>query len=159
MNVKKLLATGASAALLLAAAMPAFANGGWLIENSSHLTNNLATTANSGYNEIKSWHDDVEGGKIKTGDAFAGLLLENIVNTNEVSLCGCDGEESLGIQSGGSRLIKNSSHLTNNIETLANSGYNKIKAKDDVEGGRISTGGADAEAAVSNVVNTNMVSL
>ena len=53
--------------------------------------------------------------------------------------------------------IKNWAYVKNDVDTTANTGYNTIKAKDDVEGGKIKTGAAGSMGVVENVVNTNVI--
>lgn len=159
MNFKKLAVTGATAALLLSSAVPAFATHWWSdddlslrIRNRAYVKNDVDTTANTGYNKIKAY-DDVEGGRIRTGDAWASSAVLNDVNTNIVDLCGC-----LGDFDDATIKIKNGAKVKNYVDTTANTGYNKIRSyDDDVEGGKINTGGAGAEGYVSNVVNTNVL--
>lgn len=56
-------------------------------------------------------------------------------------------------------IIKNEdTFVTNDVLTLANTGFNGIFAED-VNGGSITTGNATAVSGVSNVVNTNVVDL
>ena len=155
MNFKKLAVTGATAALLLSSAIPAFAHSDDLtlrIRNWANVNNNVDTTANTGYNRIRAHDDDVRGGRIRTGNADAASLVTNNVNRNLVDLCGC-----LGDFDDATIRIRNGARVNNNVDTTANTGYNRIKADDDVRGGRIITGGAGAAGVVDNVVNTNVL--
>ncbi len=154
--MKKLAVAAAGAALLLAVVAPAFADehhdssSSLTIKNESDLTNNVKTIANTGWNFGGSAHGDSltldehhghESGSILTGDALALAEVDNIVNTNDVSGCGCFKKVE----------IKNESDLTNNVLTVANTGRNFGG------GSSISTGDAGAQALVTNVVNTNVV--
>ena len=154
MNFKKLAITGASAALLLTSVVPAFAQGGpgLRIRNWANVSNNVDTTANTGYNKIKA-DEDVRGGRIRTGHAAAVSSVSNDVNFNAVDLCGCLGDFDYAPLK-----IRNGAKVNNYVDTTANTGYNRITSyDDDVEGGRIRTGGAGATGVVNNVVNTNVL--
>ncbi len=147
---KKLAIAGASTALLLATIVPAFADDGSSvrIRNRANVRNLTVTVANTGLNRIGSG-DDVEGGRIRTGDATAYGTVRNNVNDTTVDLCGCSDESSVK--------VKNKARVRNFTVTVANTGLNNIGARDDVEGGRIRTGGAYADSLVENVVNTTVV--
>lgn len=145
MDFKKIAVGVAGAALFLSAAVPAFADA-TIIKNRAKVRNFTLTVANSGLNRISA-NDDVKGGKIKTGGAVAGAEVYNEVNTTMVDGCGCDGF----------MLVKNKARVKNTTLTFANSGLNSINADEDVEGGRIYTGGAVAGSSVTNVVNTTVV--
>ena len=157
MNFKKLAVTGTAAALLLSSAVPAFA-GHWSnddlslrIKNWAYVKNNVNTEANTGNNKIKA-SDNVEGGKIKTGNAEALSDVYNEVNNNFVSLCDC-----LGDFDDATIKVKNGAKVKNYVYTSANTGHNQIRSHDEVNGGRIRTGDAGAAGFVSNVVNTNVL--
>ncbi len=153
MNFKKLAITGATAALLLSSAVPAFADDTLYlkIKNWAYVKNDVDTKANTGFNAILAG-DDVKGGKIKTGSATAVSGVLNVVNSNSVDLCNClDEFDDATIR------IRNGAKVKNYVYTLANTGFNAIIAEDDVKGGRISTGNAGATGIVENVVNTNVV--
>jgi len=144
MGIKKIIAAGAGAAVVLSMAVPAFAwFDGPVIINKAKVKNKVVTVANTGLNRINSG-DEVEGGKIKTGQALSWGEVNNAVNTNGVD-CGCEG------------LIVNKAKVKNKVYTIANTGANSINADEDVDGGRIRTGKADATSVVTNVVNTNVV--
>lgn len=153
MNFKKLAVAGASAALLLTSVVPAFADySGLRIRNWANVDNHVNTTANTGYNKIKA-DDDVRGGRIRTGYAAAASVVSNDVNFNSVDLCGCLGDFDYAPLK-----IRNGARVENHVNTTANTGYNRIRAyDDDVEGGKIRTGGAGATGVVNNVVNTNVL--
>ncbi len=142
---KKLAVAGATAALLLSSAIPAFAST--YIGNEAFVINDIFTGANTGYNVIAA-NDDVDGGTINSGNAGSATLVSNVVNSNDVDAwdCGCDGVS-----------IENLALVGNGVETLANTGYNVIAAGDDVDGGTINSGDAGAAGVVANVVNTNTV--
>jgi len=147
MNFKKIAVGAAGAALLLSAVAPVFADfDGTIIKNKAYVKNFTLTKADSGDNSITAV-DDVKGGKIKTGDAVAFAAVTNVVNSNDVDTCGCDGFT----------LVKNKAKVKNKTLTFADSGDNTIAAGDDVRGGRIRTGDAIADSAVTNVVNTTVV--
>lgn len=158
MNIKRLIAAGASAAVILGAtAVPALACDWWgcggegsdpftFIKNKAYVKNVVTTTADTGLNAILA-EDDVTGGTITSGVAVAGADVANIVNTNVVDTCGCDG----------TTIIKNKAKVKNYVTTGAYTGGNLIGAGDDVTGGTIVTGDATAGSLVTNVVNTNTV--
>ena len=146
MNFKKLAVTGATAALLLSSAIPAFAST--YIWNGADVINEVLTAANTGGNLIVSEDDDVNGGLINSGNAGSATLVSNVVNTNDVDSwdCECNGS-----------YIENYAFVGNLVGTLANTGENTIAADDDVDGGEINSGNASAASVISNVVNTNVV--
>jgi hypothetical protein len=183
MNVQKLAVTGATVALLLGSAAGAFAtqrhhnNRGTSVDvdvtNSSTLTNTVNTKANTGYNEIEAesysglqllsrGHShrnsgpSVRGSNINTGGAWASATVLNDVNNTSIDLCGC-----LSNLRRGSRVdvdVTNTSSLTNDVTTRANSGHNEISAEGksaSVRDSGITSGDAGAEAGVTNWVNTN----
>lgn len=155
MNLKRLIAVGSAAALMLSAtAIPALAtvdgDGGsfTLIKNWAWVKNVVNTSADTGGNVIAA-EDDVDGGSISTGVATAWSGVSNIVNTNDVEACPCEEDGTL--------IIKNKAKVKNYVTTSANTGWNVIAAGDDVTGGSIYTGDANAGSLVENVVNTNIV--
>jgi nitrogen fixation protein len=164
MNYKKIAITAAAAGVMLSAAVPVLANGlgggkkGKLeieIKNrDTSVTNYVTTKANTGRNRIVA-DDDVNGGKIKTGNAWASSMVSNDVNTNLVDLCDClDLKKIKNVEVE----IKNrNTNVTNDVTTKANTGRNRIVANDDVNGGKINTGNAGSEGVVANFVNTNVV--
>lgn len=143
---KKLAITGASVALVLGSAVPAFASTN--IWNGAEVVNQIITAANTGGNLILSEDDDVNGGLINSGNAGSATLVSNVVNSNDVDSWDCECE---GL------LIQNLAGVGNLVETVANTGENTIAAYDDVDGGTINSGSANAASVVSNVVNTNVV--
>lgn len=147
MDIKKLAAGTAGAALFLSAALPAFAwfDSATIVSNHARLNNFTLTVANSGLNGMMA-EDDVEGGSIATGEAVAIAGVANVVNTTEVT----PGEDAF-------TLVHNRAGVRNTTLTFANSGLNGMMAGDDVEGGSIETGMAGAESVVANVVNTTVV--
>ncbi len=146
MNFKKLAVAGATAALLLSSAIPAFAST--YIWNYAEVGNEIMTVANTGGNFILSEDDDVNGGLINSGNAVSGTQVTNVVNSNDVDAwdCECEGTG-----------IWNGAGVFNGVGTLANTGENTIAADDDVDGGTINSGNAGAVSVVSNVVNSNVV--
>lgn len=54
-------------------------NGDLSIRNSARVRNEVEVRADSGDNEVEGW---LSGGRISTGPAAAGSLVDNIVNTN-----------------------------------------------------------------------------
>lgn len=154
MNIKRLIAAGAGAAMILGAtAIPALASvsngdgGGFtLIKNKAWVKNITVTKADTGDNAIGAGRD-VSGGSITTGAAVAGASIQNVVNWNEVDPCGCDGVT----------IIKNKAKVKNVTITKADTGGNAIVAGRDVNGGSIGTGDATAGSVVENAVNTNIV--
>ena len=134
---KKLVITGASAALVLGMAIPAFADWSMTI-NKAHVWNDVTTAAQSGGNKIGGFV--VSGNPyIVTSPSTAKTLDVNLVNTNV-------GQEGFTI---------NKAHVGNLVETDAISGSNTITGGF-VSGGTISAGPSTAGTAVVNVVNTNL---
>ena len=134
---KKLVITGASAALVLGMAIPAFADWSMTI-NKAHVWNDVATISDTGSNKIDGF---VVSGTptIVTNTATAKTLDGNLVNTN--------------INTSG--FTVNKAHVGNVVITQATTGTNEITGGF-VGGGHISTGQANAGTAVVNVVNTNL---
>lgn len=145
--MKKLISVAAGAGLVLTMAGAALASGGdgVFILNKAKVKNFTLTVANSGMNSMDA-NDDIKGGKIKTGDAWALGDVYNEVNWTEVNGCAC-----------GSTAVINKAKVKNVTLTFANSGMNSMSAGDDIKGGRIRTGSADAGSVVTNVVNTTLV--
>lgn len=146
--IKKLAVVGASAALFLAAAVPAFAHHkGVTINNDADVHNTVNTSSNTGYNEIKGWGSKgVKYSDITTGDASSMALVTNNVNSVNVDTCGCSKKLS----------IDNDATVTNTVNTSSNTGYNKIKGSK-VKSSDITTGNADSMGVVTNVVNSTVV--
>lgn len=161
MNFKKIAVTGAAAALLLSSAIPALASnnhernrGGVEIEvdNHANVRNNVLTLSNTGFNAIGGVnyerHHNNSGGSINTGDALAQTSVLNDVNYTNVDLCGCLASRH------GSRVeidVDNHANVTNNVATVANTGFNYAGS------GRIRTGDAGAVSLVQNLVNTTII--
>lgn len=150
MNFKRLVATGAAAALMLSSALPVFANDDNLLvlKNRAHVRNITVSVANTGANNMNAG-EDVEGSRIETGRALAVTDVLNDVNHNNAS-CGCEDDSRT--------IIKNSARVKNFTVSIANTGRNTMTAGDDVEeGGVVVSGGAEASSIVTNVVNTNTI--
>ena len=150
MNIRRLIATGASAALILSTtAVPALGHhrgdDNTTIRNSASVSNYVETEANTGENSIRG--GKVRGGEIKTGNADALATVVNDVNTTELG-CGCleDGDLT----------INNRARVRNNVKTEANTGENSIRGWR-ISDGLIDTGDAYADSYVENVVNTTLV--
>jgi hypothetical protein len=176
---KKLIITGAAAALMLSAAAGAFASEGHhftdpgssiTISNNATVNNVVNTSANTGYNTLT-----VTGGLsnsgITTGAANAGVSLTNQVNFNQFS-CGCllgSGNDPFTL-----KITNGDTSVGNVVNTSANTGYNVLSvtggsnghdyswfggeggSKGGSSGLWITTGAAAASSVVSNVVNTNV---
>ncbi len=141
---KKLAITGASAALVLGMAIPAFAKppchsncGSADTSNYAFVTNSVGTYANTGSNGISGFV--VKSGTIYTDTANSKSLVGNLVNTNV----------------GTSNDVSNHAFVSTVVTTNANTGDNGISGGF-VGGGYISTGQANAGTSVVNVVNTNL---
>ena len=132
---KKLVIAGASAALIMGMAIPAFAHT--VTVNKAHVWNDVTTISQSGGNEIKGMV--VSGGTIYTAPSKSGSLVGNLVNTN-VNTHG---------------VTINKAHVGTTVDTEAISGGNTISGGF-VSGGYINTGTSTAGTAVVNVVNTNL---
>ncbi len=132
---KKLVIAGASAALLLTTAIPAF---GSFTVNKAHVWNDVTTVSDTGLNEI---HGMVVSGSptIVTSPAKSGSLVGNLVNTN--------------INTHGMTI--NKAYVGTTVGTQASTGSNEISGGF-VSSGYINTGSATAGTAVVNVVNTNL---
>ena len=131
---KKIVITGASAALLLGMALPAFAHG---TVNKARVHTDVTTIATTGDNSIHGKY--VDGGSIYTSPATARTLVGNLVNTN--------------VNTEG--FTVNKARVHTDVTTAADTGGNSIGGKD-VDGGSIYTSSATAGTAVINVVNTNL---
>ncbi len=176
---KKLIVTGAAAALFLGSAAGAFANNDYhyydpgtsvTITGTGTVNNTVNTSANTGYNVLSISGNGIDNNWITTGAANAGVNLQNQVNFNQFS-CGCvlgSGDGSLTLK------ITGSGTVNNTVNTSANTGYNVLSAvssssKDSwfgdwghnnstttVKGNWITTGAAGSSSVISNVVNTNV---
>lgn len=182
--MKKLIAF-ASAAAFLVSAVPALANGsGVTVENNNaaYVKNEVTTVASTGdnvslggssVNKVKGHDNDNNtsnggnGGSITTGNASAGTVVSNTVNTNRTKVkqpCECEGEVKVE--------NNNRAKVKNYIGTFADTGLNltaggstenKVKGahNDDNEAnggdsGSVNTGNADAWTSVTNIVNKNV---
>jgi hypothetical protein len=166
--IKKLIVTGAAAAIMLSSAAGAFAtftpfnfgsSANIDISNTGTVTNTVSTSANTG-NNYQTAKGDVEYGGITTGAANAGANVMTQLNWNQFD-CGC----VLGLNGNVHSLdldLSNHGTVTNNIATAANSGGNYQTAGGmfwfggEVEHSSITTGAAGASSVIQNVVNTNM---
>lgn len=148
--IRKLAVAGASAALLLATAVPAFASDwGSLVHNWADVSNTINTTANTGWNSINA-DSNVNGGSISTGYAQSVATVNNTVNSN--SLYNFDTGFDFG------SLVHNATDVNNMVNTNANTGWNSLNADDhNVNGGSVSSGYAQAGSVVNNVINTNVL--
>jgi hypothetical protein len=136
--IKKIATAGASAALVLALATPAFAATN--VTNFGFVGNNVVTRSNTGANNIAGVL--VLGGGIQTGSASSTSLVANQVNT-------VDANSSFF----NSTNVTNVGVVGNNVQTTSNSGRNNVTGFV-VAGGSVATGGANSGAGVVNVVNT-----
>lgn len=152
--MKKIAALVGAGALVLALVVPAMAtilpvplpSNGVTISNGAGVNTNVYTTANTGYNGISGMC--VWGGKITTGRANSGSLVQVGVNTNKVK-DGCN-------ICGGDVKVSNWATVNTTVSTSANTGYNSIGGGR-VGGGSISTGNANAGSEAYVVVNSNLV--
>jgi hypothetical protein len=163
---KKLIVTGAAAALFLGSAAGAFAtynpfdfgtSASLTIGNTGSVSNVVNTSANTGYNSQIA-KGDVESSSITTGAASAGSNVIVGLNQNAFN-CGC----VLGL-SGVDHLtlgLTNNGSVSNVVNTSANTGYNSQNASGygwfggEVEHSSILTGAASASSLVQSVVNLN----
>ena len=146
--LKKLAVAGASAALLLATSVPAFADYS-MVHNWADLSNTLNTLANTGNNQIKA-DDSVTGGNIGTGFAQSVATLNNTINSNTLY--------NFGGYFGDGGLLHNATEVNNVVYTSANTGWNSIVANEEnVNGGNVNSGYAEAGSVVNNVINTNVL--
>ena len=146
---KKLAVVGASAALLLATSVPAFADSS-LVHNWADLSNTLNTMANTGNNVIKA-DDSVNGGSITSGYAQSVATLNNTINSNTLYNFGAEGWDF-------GSLVHNATDVHNTLNTTANTGWNSIVANEEnVNGGSVTSGYAQAGSVVNNVINTNVL--
>jgi hypothetical protein len=137
------------------------------ISNQSAINNFLLLQALTGGNSVEN---NTSTSTINSGDAYAGLNLVNIANTNFVdseyllltmnAFKGVDGDivfpslsnffDSLR-SSSGSLQITNNAEVENNISTESATGGNEV------EQGSIATGNADSSSNVFNQLNTTLV--
>lgn len=194
--MKKIIAV-ASTIAFLSVAIPAFACEGYSCgghhsrqqssditvsnTNSGTVTNNVTTSASTGYNDANGGDAKGQnatagnGGFISTGDAVAVSEVTNLVNSNKTKIsrdCGCKGDIDV--------TSSNSASVSNTLDTKAKTGGNdanggdaKVKKSSNNEsryhhhssnngeangghGGEIWTGDALSSSAVVNVVNSNV---
>lgn len=154
-------------------------------KNEAKTTSNSQTTSNTGENEISNIASDLSnpnGASINSGNASASDNTFNQENTNIIgdnyieSVTNINGEQTGNIDllsllqnliaNGGSSVIttadqvnkivnNNDATLDTNASSNANSGNNTIK--DALANGIISSGNADSNANIVNLVNRNIV--
>lgn len=164
-SIKKVGIVVATAGLLAASAVPAFAsdrhdhgdrNSNSTTINQSNdgsVNNDVSVNANTGFNtgtsSSRHHHGDSENssndggsGVVNTGDAAAAALVGAQGGYNEANTsCGCDGRTTVNQSNDGS--------VNNDVSVNANTGFNR--------GGSVRTGDAFAGASVSAVGGTNIV--
>ena len=173
MNIKKLLITGATAALVFGTAAGAFAGynnncergcgptptpvpvSTTKVTNNGGVDNTSVNVANTGLNSVTGSQQNNyrhHGGDSKTssvtvttGAASATQYTTNGINTTVVG-CGC---ATTGIST---TTVKNNGSVSNLSVNVANTGLNRVS-------GGLSTGGATAGQGVSNVINTGVSAL
>jgi len=141
------------------------------MENNAHIDNDIYIEATSGGNAATS----TGSAAIKTGDAYAGLNLINIANTNFVdseyllvtlnafndvegdlvfpSLSNFFESMARGVSSLSTLSIQNQASVENNVDVSADSGNNSAQADG---GSQITTGDAHATTNVFNQINTTL---
>jgi hypothetical protein len=149
MNIKKLLITGAAAALVFGGAAGTFAsnNSGTSVSNRGSIHNVSVNVANTGLNlgtSSSNREHHSNGGSVTTGDATALQSTTNVISTS--ASCGCATSGEHGNNAG--TTVKNTGSVWNTSVNVANTGLNK--------GGSVNTGGAGAAQDVTNVVNTSV---
>lgn len=157
---KKLAATGAAAALLLATSVPAFA---WYegpkafvnISNSGTVSNSVNTSSNTGYNGLTAWGEDggVTNSSLTSGNALSSANVQTQLNWNQsTGSLSLSGVHFLDFD------LSNSGTVSNNVNTSSNTGYNGITGHfgASIYQSPVHTGSATSYSVVSNVVNTNM---
>lgn len=150
MEIKKLAAVAASAALLLSATVPVFAHrrsdDDLVITNrNTRVTNEIEVKANTGGNEVTGGHRHHGGGTIDTGSAtIARVDVLSDVNNSTVTGCNCFDDVTI---------TNTRTRVRNDVEVKANSGYNEVRGRGDID-----TGSARVEQVlVTNYVNTTLV--
>ncbi len=136
--------------------------------NTANVTNNVDAKADSGGNTAKG----VTGGNVSidTGNAMSDVKVDNVLNKNVADVKCCQGGDTQVLISGNGEKSKNKvdldqtstnsvfqnndAYVTNNVDSKANSGKNKV---DSTTGGNveITTGDATAKAKVSTTANAN----
>lgn len=168
---KKLIVTGAAAALMLSFAAGAFASEHHQslptvtvgISNSGSVGNNVSTSSNTGYNVITG--GSVKNSGITTGAATSGSSVTTQLNFNQLDLSGVLGLSGTNVVFS----LGNDGTVSNVVGTSANTGFNTImssggsnhregegSSSTGVSGSWITTGAAVSSSVVSNVVNTNV---
>jgi len=162
MNIKKLVITGAAAALILGSGVAAFANehhnnnnGGTSVRNTGSINNESWNVANTGLNYVggsesnnehhRRGHDN--GNSVTTGDAVASQSVWNEIDTT--SNCGCSTSGRHG--SNGGTSVRNSGDVNNLSVNVANTGANYVDGKTSLD-----TGNAAAGQDVTNIINTSV---
>ena len=139
-SIKRLATVGAAAGLLLASAVPAFANfdgSGQL--NFARVWNNVTASSNTGGNSVNGSSDN---NTVWTGNAGTLVGVSTVANKNVSVGCGCVDFQL------------NSARVGNRVTASSNSGYNSINGSSDDN--FIWTGDAGTGVAVSTVVNKNV---
>jgi len=142
--------------------------------NIANITNNIASTANTGGNSVVS-ADDMSGTVIVTGDAMAGSTLENNANNNVIDLAvesaegtsdlveGVNDESEVNIETNDTLEadIENNNDVTvdNNVTSDSTSGDNLVDSGDDLDDTIMRTGFAGSVTGVSNLFNMDVLQI
>jgi hypothetical protein len=140
--------------------------------NSAIVENKVDANAKTGANEA----EDNTGGSVlvKTGDAAAGTLVKNLLNSNEAAVSGCCGGDTKAVIAGngtdsenelelGLKSVDyidqgNSAIVSNDVDADAKTGANE--AEDNTGGSvTVKTGDADVSASVSTTANANKAAI
>ena len=149
---KKLVITGAAAALMMVSAVPAFAShhsshqslptSTTGVVNSGSINNTSVDVANTGLNYGSSSHSRHSTGGVTTGNAVALQSTDNEINT--VAGCGCS------TTGNSATYVSNTGNVSNQSWNVANTGLNG--------GSSVHTGNAAAGQDVYNAINTGVTS-
>ncbi len=151
--IKKIAIGAVSAALVLSAVAPAFADADITINNENASVYNAGdVSSNTGNNQVTAWSNgELEGISITTGDATSSLKLKFDVNNSKVDLCGCEEKTpSLEISNGNAQVY-------NEGDVHSSTGDNSITASDGVEDSNITTGASKSILDFTALVNTTVV--
>jgi len=169
-SIKRAATIGATAAILLGTAMPAFAGQRYNRSNdeldvnqhnSAVIINDVDTKADTGDNSVGGGMNFVRslfhggssgGGRIVTGDALADALVQTTANENSATVdvrCGCF--DDVDVHQG------NHAFVLNDVETKADTGDNSVSGGSKWgRGSVIRTGDATAVGTVQTLVNRNV---
>jgi hypothetical protein len=146
MNFKKIAITGAAAAIMLGAAVPAFAYTG--VRNNAFVTNNVTTKAgvNGNYVSASFGNAGVFAGSVQSVSNVNNTVNKTTIN-DTCSMCDIFGSKTK---------VNNNAFVANNVNTSAGVNRNFVNAGM-FGNAAVTAGEIGAGSYVTNVVNYNAI--